>query len=172
MIDSLEQATDSLGEIAAQLKKTVARVERKRRRSHKLRNALLLAGGAAALAAAALATRRLRHTGRASVDAEIEIGVPVRSAYEQWTQFDEFLRFVEGIDSDAKIVEQKPDRRITWASEDGKHTWGTVTFEPRGPERSLVHLHMSTQSDAADEERINADLARFRELAEGRYSNP
>ena len=98
--------------------------------------------------------------------------MPVRSAYEQWTQFDELPRFVEGIDSDAKIVEQKPDRRITWASEDGKTRGAPSPSSREAPERSLVHLHMSTQSDAADEERINADLARFRELAEGRYSNP
>jgi uncharacterized membrane protein len=168
MMDSLEHATDSLGELAAQIKKTVARVERKR--SHKLRNALLLAGGTAALAAAALATRRLLHNRRPSVEAEIEVGVPVTTAYEQWTQFEELPPFMDGIDSDAKIVERKPDRRITWTSIDGKSTWGTVTFEPRGAERSLVHLHMSTQPDAADEERINADLARFRERVEERYA--
>ena len=79
MIDSLEQATDSLGELAAQLKKTVARVERQRKRSHTLRNALLAAGGTVALAAAALATLRLRHKDRTRDDPDAEVATPVEA---------------------------------------------------------------------------------------------
>ena len=200
MKDSLEQATDSLAEVATQIKHLVRRVEK--RRSHKLRNTLLLAGGGAALAAAAMATRRLRQKRPMIVDAEIEVGVPVTTAYDQWTHFEEFPRFMEGVDEvkrlddtllhwgatiagrhaewDAKIVEQKRDRRITWESVDGKRTRGTVSFEPKGPARSRVRLHMSYQPDdtaehvgsaiGLDSHRINADLARFRELVEGRYA--
>jgi len=198
--DSLEQATDSLAEVAEQIKHLVRRVEK--RRSHKLRNTLLIAGGAAAAAAAAMATRRLRQKRPMIVDAEIEVGVPVTTAYDQWTHFEEFPRFMEGVDEvkrlddtllhwgatiagrhaewDAKIVEQKRDRRITWESVDGKRTRGTVSFEPKGPARSRVRLHMSYQPDdtaehvgsaiGLDSHRINADLARFRELVEGRYA--
>jgi len=79
LIDSLEQATDSLGELAAQLKKTVTRVERKRKRSHTLRNALLAAGGTAVLAAAALATLRLRHKDRPRVEPDAEVATPVEA---------------------------------------------------------------------------------------------
>lgn len=200
MKDSLEQATDSLAEVATQIKHLVRRVEK--RRSHKLRNTLLLAGGGAALAAAAMATRRLLQKRPMIVDAEIEVGVPVTTAYDQWTHFEEFPRFMEGVDEvkrlddtllhwgatiagrhaewDAKIVEQKRDRRITWESVDGKRTRGTVSFEPKGPARSRVRLHMSYQPDdtaehvgsaiGLDSHRINADLARFRELVEGRYA--
>jgi hypothetical protein len=58
MKDSLEQATDSLVELASQIKKTVKRV--KRHRGHKLRNTLIVVGGAVTAAVAALATRRMR----------------------------------------------------------------------------------------------------------------
>jgi uncharacterized membrane protein len=204
--DSLEQATDSLVELASQVKKTVARVDR--RRSHRIRNTLFVVGGAAVAAAAALATRRLRRPATpsvpqsTSVDAEVEVGVPVAVAYNQWTQFEEFPRFMEGVDEvtqlddtllhwaatvagrhaewDAKILEQEPDRRITWESVDGKRTRGTVTFETKGPERSRVRLHMSYQPDGTaekvgsamglDSRRIHGDLARFRELVEGGQS--
>jgi uncharacterized membrane protein len=204
--DSLEQATDSLGELAAQLKRIVSRVEK--RRSHKRRNTLLVAGGIGVAAAAAMSWWRRGSrqavassmSGPSSVDAEIEVGVPVATAYNQWTQFEEFPRFMEGVDEvtqlddtllhwaatiagrhaewDAKIIEQEPDRRITWESVDGRRTRGTVTFEPKGPERSRVRLHMSYRTDGAaekvgsaiglDTRRVHADLARFRELVEGR----
>ena len=200
--DSLEQAADSLAELAAHLKRTVSRVER--RRSHKLRNTLLVAGGLGTAAAAAMMlTRRGRRidTGEpTSVDAEIEVGVPVSTAYNQWTQFEEFPQFMEGVDEvkqldntllhwaatisgrhaewDAKIIEQQPDRRITWESVDGKRTRGTVTFAEAGPDRSRVRLHMSYRPDGTaervgsaiglDSRRINSDLARFRDLIEAR----
>jgi uncharacterized membrane protein len=199
--DSLEQAADSLAELAAHLKRTVSRVER--RRSHKLRNTLLVAGGLGAAAAAMMLTRRGRRIEAGeptTVDAEIEVGVPVSTAYTQWTQFEEFPQFMEGVDEvkqlddtllhwaatisgrhaewDAKIIEQQPDRRITWESVDGKRTRGTVTFAEAGPDRSRVRLHMSYRPDGTaervgsaiglDSRRIKSDLARFRDLVEGR----
>ena len=202
--DSLEQATDALAELAAQLKHVVPRAER--RRSHKVRNALLVTGGVAGAAAVAMLARRRRRTSvwtptqPTTVDAEIEVGVPVATAYNQWTQFEEFPKFMEGVDEvrrlddkllhweatvagshaewDAKITEQEPDRRIAWESVDGKRTRGTVTFEPKGPARSRVRLHMSYEPDGAaeragsviglDSRQIHADLARFRELVEAR----
>jgi uncharacterized membrane protein len=203
--DSLEQVTESLGELAGQLKRIAARADR--RRSHKVRNSLVVLGGAGAAATAALMWwRRDRGSaapsapGPTSVDAEIEVGVPVTTAYNQWTQFEEFPRFMEGVDEvkqlddtllhwaatvagrraewDAKIIEQEPDRRITWESVDGKRTRGTVTFAEAGPDRSRIRLHMSYRPDGAaekvgsaiglDSRRVQGDLARFRELVEGR----
>jgi uncharacterized membrane protein len=200
MKDSLDQVTDSISELAAQLKRVASRVDK--RRSHKLRNSLLALGGVGV--AAGVALLRLRR-GKAlpepaSVDAEIELGVPVTAAYNQFTQFEEFPRFMEGVDEvkqlddtllrwavtvagrhaewDAKIIEQEPDRRITWESVDGKRTRGTVTFEAKGPERSRIRLHMSYQPDGTaekvgsamglDSRRVHADLARFREIVEAR----
>jgi uncharacterized membrane protein len=196
----LDQAVDALAELAAQLKRAVTRAEK--RRGHTLRNSLLIVGGSGM--AAGMVLMRLRRGGATpaptSVDAEIEVGVPVTTAYAQFTQFEQFPRFMEGVDEvkqlddtllhwaatvagrhaewDAKILEQERDRRITWESVDGKRTRGTVTFETRGPDRSRVRLHMSYQPDGMTEQvgsamgldsrRVHADLARFRELVEGR----
>jgi uncharacterized membrane protein len=165
-------------ELAAQLKASYLRAESHRR--HTVRKALLLAGGAGVVVAAmklrerASSNRSDEPTSKlTTVDAEIEVGVPVTTAYNQWTQFEEFPRFMDGVDEvkqlddtllhwaatvagrhaewDAKIVEQEPDRRIAWESIDGKHTRGTVTFEQTGPERSRVRLHMSYAADGAAE---------------------
>jgi uncharacterized membrane protein len=126
-------------------------------------------------------TRKLRETTGGSVSAsspnmvvqEIEVDVPVSTAYNQWTQFEEFPKFMEGVDEvkqlddtllhwaatvagkkaewDAKIIEQEPDRRIAWESVDGKRTRGTVTFEPAGPSRTRVRLNMSYAPDGVAE---------------------
>lgn len=92
----------------------------------------------------------------------IEVDVPVRVAYDQWTQFEEFPRFMEGVDRvvqrddrfldwtatvggqtrhwTAKIVDQTPDVRIAWKAIEGTDNSGAVIFEPLGPERTLVDL--------------------------------
>ena len=201
----LEQATDALAEVAAQLK----RVTRRKQHRHQVRNALVVGGLLTTVGLAVRSLRRSRNDWTSepspiptSVDAEIEVGVPVTTAYNQWTQFEEFPRFMEGVDEvkqlddtllhwaatvsgrhaewDAKIIEQQPDRLITWESVDGKRTRGTVTFAPAGPERSRVRLEMSYQPESTaervgsaiglDSRRINADLARFRELVEERQA--
>jgi uncharacterized membrane protein len=78
----------------------------------------------------------------------------------------------------AKILEQHPDRQISWISEDGKKTRGTVTFEPRGDSKTLVRLSMSYQAEGPaevlgsaaglDSRRVHGDLERFKELIESR----
>ena len=82
----------------------------------------------------------------------IVVSVPVRAAYGQWTRFEEFPRFMEGVKEvrqiddknlhwaadvagrhaewDAAIVEQEPDSRISWRSTGGTQNDGEVTFEP------------------------------------------
>jgi uncharacterized membrane protein len=167
-----------LNELVSQLQGVQRRA--RKTRSHKLRNSLLFAGGVGMVAAAIPSLRnaitsKVRRQGEslapsslhepASIVEEIEIAVPVTTAYNQWTQFEEFPRFMEGVDEvrqlddtllhwavtiggkhaewDAKITEQEPDRRITWESTDGKRTRGTVSFEEAGPEQSRVRLQMS-----------------------------
>jgi uncharacterized membrane protein len=182
-------------------------LQTKRQKSHALRNTLVLAGAGAAVAVA------LRKRGRSvprvgdgksprTIEASIEVDVPVSSAYNQWTQFEEFPRFMHGVEEvrqlddtrlhwvasvagrraewDAKILEQHPDRQISWVSEDGKKTRGTVTFEPLGADRTLVSLSLGYQAEGfveavgsaagLDRRRIAGDLERFKELIEGRGS--
>jgi len=193
------------------LEKAWSRVEKKR--SHKLRNSLLVVAGAGGVAAVAVPLRRrfaaaglpkvgLGGTSPRTIEESIEVGVPVSTAYNQWTQFEDFPLFMEGVDHvqqlddtrlhwvatiagktaewDAKILEQHPDRQISWISEDGKKTRGTVTFEPRGDSRTLVRLTMSYQAEGPaealgspaglDTRRIRGDLERFKELVESRGS--
>ncbi len=88
----------------------------------------------------------------ASVSESVTVEVPVDVAYNQWTQFEEFPRFMEGVKSvrqvddthlewtaeiggeehtwQAEIGEQQPDRLISWRATDGKYNSGKVTFEP------------------------------------------
>jgi hypothetical protein len=138
----------------------------------------------------------------ATIDERIEVEVPVSVAYNQWTQFEEFPRFMEGIDEvrqlddsllhwaatvagkhaewDAKILEQQPDRLISWESTDGRYTRGRVSFEDAGPGRSRIRLHMSYMPTGPaekagsalglDEQRIRGDLGRFRDLIEARQT--
>ena len=183
------------------------RIEKKR--SHNLRNSLLVAVGVGGAAAVAMKTRKgsRPHIGFAggttprTIDESIEVNVPVSTAYNQWTQFEDFPLFMEGVDDvkqlddtllhwaatvagktnewNAKILEQHPDRQISWISEDGKKTRGTVTFEPVGENKSRVRLSMSYQADpleaigstaGLDARRVRGDLERFKELIESRGS--
>ena len=95
----------------------------------------------------------------------IEVECPVTTVYNQWTQFEEFPRFMEGVKEvvqlddkglhwvaeiggktkewNARITEQIPDQRIAWTSEAGEYTSGLVTFEPIGPNRTRVTLELS-----------------------------
>ena len=182
-----------VAEVVAQLQKAKGRVKPKPKRSHTTRNVVLVVAGAGAAIAVAprlrSAINRLRAASRdkvsdtvraaqqsspTTIEQEIEVEVPVSTAYNQWTQFEQFPTFMEGVDEvrqlddtllhwaatvagktaewDAKIVEQQPDRRIAWESIDGKQTRGDVTFEAAGsPSWTLVRLHMSYTPDGVTE---------------------
>jgi sporulation protein YlmC with PRC-barrel domain len=101
----------------------------------------------------------------------VEVGVPVRTAYDQWTQFEEFPRFMEGVvdvrqiddthlrwvarvagrelEWDAEIVEQEPDRRVAWRSLSGARNDGVVEFEPRGEDATLVNVTIDHEAEGA-----------------------
>ncbi len=189
-----------LNKVVKSLEKAWARVERKR--SHKLRNSLLVLVGAGGAAAAAFPKVRNRLSGTTprTIEESIEVNVPVSTAYNQWTQFEDFPLFMEGVDHvqqlddtrlhwvatiggkkaewDAKILEQHPDRQISWISEDGKKTRGTVTFDPLGEKKTRIRLSMSYQAEGpaetlgsaagVDTWRVRGDLERFKELIESR----
>jgi len=100
-----------------------------------------------------------------------EINCPVRTVYNQWTQFEEFPRFMDGVKEvrqlddthqhwrasiggkdkewDAEIVEQVPDQRIAWRSTSGTPNAGTLRFEPLGNDRTRVQLTMEYQPETA-----------------------
>ena len=89
-----------------------------------------------------------------TVEKSIEIELPVSTVYNQWTQFEEFPQFMDGVERvtqlddtrlhwvveiagakrewDAEIVDQEPDQKISWRSLDGTPNAGTVTFQPEG----------------------------------------
>jgi uncharacterized membrane protein len=90
-----------------------------------------------------------------TIEKTIDVEVPVRTAYDQWTQFESFPQFMEGVEQvrqlddthvhwkaeiggftrewDAEIVDQIPDERVTWRSTDGTTNQGTVSFAPGAP---------------------------------------
>jgi uncharacterized membrane protein len=85
-----------------------------------------------------------------TIEKSIKVDVPVRTAYDQWTQFESFPKFMEGVEEvkqlddkrlhwkadiggvtrewDAEIVDQTPDERITWRAVGGTKNVGTVSF--------------------------------------------
>lgn len=101
----------------------------------------------------------------ARVEKSIEVEVPVRAVYNQWTQFEDFPRFMEGIEQvqqvddrrmhwkatiggkseewDAFIQEQVPDLMISWRNTSGPTNAGLVRFDSLAPAKTRVHLEMS-----------------------------
>ena len=99
-----------------------------------------------------------------SIEQSIEVQVPVRTAYNQWTQFEDFPHFMEGVkeirqlddaslhwtveiagqvrEFDAKITEQNPDERIAWTTIDGPHQAGVVTFHRIAEDQTKVMLQL------------------------------
>jgi uncharacterized membrane protein len=186
-----------LAEMAAALQAAQRRA--KRARSHRLRNTILFSAGVAMTVAAVPAVRdkvtslvrgrrdQWGSVSPATIEEQIEVAVPVSTTYNQWMQFEEFPKFMEGVDEvrqlddtllhwaatiggkhlewDAKIVEQQPDRVIAWESTDGKQTRGTVRFEEAGPARTRVRLRMSYRPEGVTEKigsAIGIDSRRIR----------
>ncbi|MBK0393671.1 SRPBCC family protein [Ramlibacter sp. CrO1] len=104
-----------------------------------------------------------------NVQESIELDVPVRAAYNQWTQFEDFPKFmatvqeVKQVDDthlhwkalvagkvkewDAEITEQVPDKRIAWRSTGGAKNAGVVTFHKIGDNRTRVMLQMDYEPE-------------------------
>ncbi len=109
----------------------------------------------------------------ATVKESIEVNAPVDTVYNQWTQFEEFPRFMEGVEKvsqlddtrlhwvadiagkthewEAKITEQEPDSRIAWAATDGKENGGIVTFQSLGADRTRVDVEMRYETEGVVE---------------------
>ncbi len=100
----------------------------------------------------------------AHIEDSIEVEVPVRTAYNQWTQFEDFPQFMEGVKEvrqlddrrlswraeiagedvawNAEITHQEPDHQIAWRSTTGAANTGSVTFHPMGANKTKVSLRM------------------------------
>jgi len=109
-----------------------------------------------------------------TIEESIEVQVPVRTAYNQWTQFEEFPRFMEGVEEvrqvddthlhwkadiagqdrewDAEITEQHPDERVAWKSTGGAQHAGVVTFHRIGDEQSRVMLQLDVEPEGVTEQ--------------------
>lgn len=107
------------------------------------------------------------------IEKTIQVDVPRRTAYDQWTQFEEFPAFMEGVQRvkqiddkrlhwtgeiagvkrewDAEIVEQKPDELVAWCSTDGAKNDGAVSFAPLGVDATQVTLRMEFEPEGAAE---------------------
>ncbi len=118
--------------------------------------------------------KKSRQSGMSSSTKEsIDVNVPLSTAYNQWTQFEEFPRFMESVHEvkqlddthlhwradvagkeeewDAEITEQIPDKRIAWRSITGVRNSGVVTFHKVGNDRTRVMLQMDYEPRSIDE---------------------
>ena len=103
------------------------------------------------------------------VEKSIEVDVPVHTAYNQWTQFEEFPNFMGGVTEvrqlddrrlhwvaeiagvkrewDAEILEQVPDEKVAWAATEGATNAGAVYFAALGPDKTLVRLSLEYEPE-------------------------
>ena len=108
------------------------------------------------------------------VTESVDVAVPVRTAYDQWTQFEEFPHFMEGVQEvrqlsdtmthwtveiagvkrefDAEITEQLPDERVAWHSVDGARQAGVVTFHRLDANHTRVTAQMEFEPQGVAEQ--------------------
>ncbi|HSF32488.1 MAG TPA: DUF2382 domain-containing protein [Candidatus Tectomicrobia bacterium] len=108
-----------------------------------------------------------------TIERSIDLSVPVQSAYQRWTRFEDFPRFMEGVEQvrrldakrlhwvaniggtrkewDAQITENVPNERIAWRSEAGEFTAGVVTFQPLGPDRTRMTVRFEYEPQGVKE---------------------
>jgi uncharacterized membrane protein len=99
----------------------------------------------------------------------IDVNVPVRVAYDQWTQFESFPQFMEGIERvvqvddttlewtatvagkvknwRAEITEQRPDEVVAWRSTDGAQNDGQVRFETLAMDRTRIEVQIDVEPE-------------------------
>jgi len=105
------------------------------------------------------------------IQQSIDVNAPISTVYNQWTQFEEFPRFMDGIESvaqlndttlewhaniagndetwTAKIMEQEPDQRVRWESTSGARNNGEVSFERLDAGSTRVNLVMDWEPRGA-----------------------
>ena len=160
------QVRAQMNQIAEDLTQFKTRAERARARRRRRR---VLTGIVGSGAAAGAAVAYARSRGPVSIEESVEVHVPVETVYNQWTQFEDFPRFMEGIDEvrqlddthlhwvassgggrrewNAEISEQRPDERVAWHATSGKRNAGVVTFHRLGDERSKVMVQLDFEPE-------------------------
>jgi uncharacterized membrane protein len=108
-----------------------------------------------------------------TIEKSVDVRVPVRTAYNQWTQFESFPYFMEGVDRviqlddrrlhwettvagahrefDTEITEQHPDERVAWHTTEGPSHGGVVTFHRLDEHSTRVSLQMEYEPDTLTE---------------------
>jgi uncharacterized membrane protein len=104
----------------------------------------------------------------------VEIDRPITTVYDQWTQFEGFPQFMEGVEAvrqiddthlqwrakiagvtrqwDAEIIRQEPHREIAWQATSGTRNRGAVTFREVGVDRTEVALDLDFEPEGAVEQ--------------------
>ena len=123
-----------------------------------------------------------------TVERTIEVNVPVSTADNQWTQFQDFPRFMEGVEEirqvhehhlywrvnlagvtrefHAEIVEQRPDERIAWRSSEGAMHACVVTFHRLGASRTKIDVRIDEEPEGVNE-RLGEDGHALHRRVEG-----
>ncbi len=108
-----------------------------------------------------------------NVEKSIDVNVPVRTAYNQWTQFEDFPKFMEGVEEvkqlddkrmhwkaniagkteewDAEVTEQEPDMRVAWRNINGATNAGVVTFHHISDTTTRVMLQLDYEPEGVIE---------------------
>jgi uncharacterized membrane protein len=109
-----------------------------------------------------------------TIEQSVEVAVPVSTAYNQWTQFESFPQFMEGVDKieqtsdtmthwvtsiggvtrefDAKITEQHPDERVAWTTVEEPHQAGVVTYHPLSDDSTKVMVQLDFEPEGVMEQ--------------------
>lgn len=135
---------------------------------------------------------------RMPIQQSVDVAVPIDEAYDAWTRFEEWPEFMHRVDSvqqvddstvhistkiwgitkefEAEIVEQRPDERIEWHSEDGLMNSGVVTFHHLAPRLTRIEVTMDVKPDSLVEKAgrgmrftkraVRGDLHRFKAYVE------
>jgi uncharacterized membrane protein len=99
-----------------------------------------------------------------TIEKSIDVNVPASTAYNQWTQFEEFPHFMEGVEQvrqigdkhmhwrvnvggkvkefETEIIEQIPDKRIAWRTRGGTDNAGVVTFHHLNDQATRIMVQM------------------------------
>ena len=115
----------------------------------------------------------------ANIEKSIEVDASIATVYDQWTQFEEFPSFMQGVEEirqlderhvhwtaelggsrhewDAEITEQSPEERVAWRNVDGKDNAGVVTFHKSDDDTTRVMVQMDWAPEGV-KEKLGASL--------------